>query len=217
MAKISRPAVYTFVGAVAVYAWVLWTQPDPPTATRKAHTLHRAAPDAESSAAADASAHFARYQAGKRDPFRPHLPASAALADLHAAHTEQDKWTLTGISSINGVPNALVESAGGDSVFLKPGDHWRGLRVLSIGTNAVAFVNALGQQTFLAFRPLRASLPEAPGTEAPGTGAPGTGAPGAGGFHLQPLGTVSPLPVGPGNIRALPVLPPLGAAPSQGR
>ncbi len=207
MAKISRPAVYTFVGAVAVYAWVVLTQPDPPAPTRKVHVLRPAASGAGESAAADLSAHFARYQAGKtngRDPFLPHLPAPAAgPAAQKAAHAEQGKWTLTGISSINGVPNALVESASGDSVFLKPGDHWRGLRVLSIGTNAVAFLNALGQQTFLAFRPLGASLPE-------------TGAQEAGGFHLQPLGTVSPLPVGPGNIRALPVLPPLGAAPSPG-
>jgi hypothetical protein len=206
MAKISRPAVYTLVGAVAVYAWFILTQPDVPVPTRKVHVLLHAAPGADDFAAADLSAHFARYQAGKRDPFLPHLPASAGLAASKAAsHAEPGKWALTGISSLNGVPNALVEnSVTGDSVFLKPGDRWHGLRVLSIGTDAVAFINALGQQTSLAFRPLGASLPE-PGGQ------------GTVGFHLLPLGTVSPLPVGPGNIRALPVLPPLGAAPMQRR
>lgn len=207
MAKISRPAVYTFVGAVAVYAWVVLTQPDAPTPAHKVRAPRSAAPRAEDFAAADLSAHFARYQAGKKDPFLPHLPATAGLAAEKAAHAEQGKWTLTGISSINGVPNALVEnSVTGDSVFLKPGDRWRGLRVLSIGTDAVALINALGQQTSLAFRPLAASLPDA-----------GAGAPGVGGFHLQPLGTVSPLPVTPGSIRPLPPLPSFGAPPVQNR
>lgn len=208
MAKISRPAVYIFVGAVAVYAWVILTQPDAPAPTRRAHLPRSATPRVEDFAAADLSAHFARYQAGtqasKRDPFLPHLPASARLAASQTAHAEQGKWTLTGISSINGVPNALVESAAGDSVFLKPGDRWRGLHVLSIGTDAVVLINALGQQTSLAFRPLGASLPD-------------TGAPGVGGFHLQPLGTLSPLPIAPGNIRPLPPLPSFGAPPVQKR
>ena len=79
--------------------------------------------------------------------------------------------------------------------------------MLSIGTDAVAFLNALGQQTHLAFRPLEAV--------APATGR----ARRAGGFHLQGLGTVaplSPMPVGPANIRPLPVLPPLGSPPAPG-
>ncbi len=206
MAKISRPAVYTFVGAVAVYAWVILTQPDAPTPAHKVRATRPAASHAEDLAAADLAAHFTRYQAGKKNPFLPHLPASAGMAAEKTAHAEQGKWTLTGISSINGVPNALVESAAGDSVFLKPGDRWRGLRVLSIGTDAVILLNALGQQTSLAFRPLGASLPDA-----------GAGAPGVGGFQLQPLGTVSPMPVTPGSIRPLPPLPSFGAPPAQKR
>ena len=202
--KISRPVVYSLVGAVAVYAVVLLTQPDAPAPHRRAHTARRAAADADAFAAADLSAHFARYHAGKRDPFLSKLPHAKPQA---APGAGRGQWTLTGINIINGVPNALVEdSATGDSVFLKPGDRWRGLRVLSIGTDAVAFLNALGQQTHLAFRPLEAALP-APGGRGPG------------GFHLQGLGTVSPLapmPVGPANIRPLPVLPPLGS-PSPGR
>lgn len=201
--KISRPAVYTLVGAVAVYAVVLLTQPDAPVPHRRVHAARRATADADAFAAADLSAHFARYPASKRNPFLSKLPPVKPQASLKAgAGAGRGQWTLTGINIINGVPNALVEdSATGDSVFLKPGDHWRGLRVLSIGTDAVAFLNALGQQTHLAFRPLEAALP-APGARGPG------------GFHLQGLGTVSPLapmPVGPVNIRPLPVLPPLGS------
>ncbi len=206
--KISRPVVYSLVGAVAVYAVVLLTQPDAPAPHRRVHTARRATADADVVTAAELSAHFARYHAGKRNPFLSKLPPAKAQAKAVPV-AGRSQWTLTGINIINGVPNALVEdSATGDSVFLRPGDRWRGLRVLSIGTDAVAFLNALGQQTHLAFRPLEAALP-APGARGPG------------GFHLQGLGTVTPLapmPVGPGNIRALPVLPPLGSpAPPGGR
>ncbi|MGI4791551.1 MAG: hypothetical protein ACRYFS_22235 [Janthinobacterium lividum] len=205
MAKISRPAVYTFVAAVAVYAVVLLTQPDPPAPHPRTHAVRHTEVAADGFLPEDLSAHFARYHSGKRDPFQS---KSAGLRGAEAASgMKHGTWTLTGINTINGVPNALIEdSVTGDSVFLKPGDRWQGLRVLSIGTDAVAFLNALGQQTHLAFRPLEAAAPE------PGQGS--TGGP----FHLQGLGTVSPFPVGPGNIRALPVLPPLGSPPApQGR
>ena len=206
--KISRPAVYTAVAAVAIYAVVLLTQPDAPAPAHKRVTAHRARADAGDLAAADLSAHFPRYQAGKRNPFLSKLPALKPSPKASgAAGAARDEWVLTGINTINGVPNALVEnSASGDSVFLRPGDKWRGLRVLSIGTDAVAFLNALGQQTHLAFRPL--AVAPGPDGRVPG-----------GGFRLQGLGAVTPLPpmpVGPGNIRPLPVLPPLGSSPTPG-
>ncbi len=204
MAKISRPAVYTAVAAVAVYAVVLLTQPDAPAPAHKKHPARRARADADAFTAADLSAHFARYLGSKRNPFLSKLPA----AKPPPGAGERGEWNLTGINIINGVPNALVEnSATGDSVFLKPGDRWRGLRVISIGTDAVAFLNALGQQTHLAFRPLEA-VPPAPGGREPG-----------GGFHLQGLGTVAPLaPMPVGHLRSIPVLPPLSSPPGmQGR
>lgn len=206
MAKISRPAVYTAVAAVSVYAVVLLTQPDAPAPTHKKVIVRHARAAADVYMANDLSAHFARYQAGKRNPFLSKLPDVKPPAGAGSA--ARGEWVLTGINIINGVPNALVEnSATDDSVFLRPGDRWRGLRVLSIGTDAIAFLNALGQQTHLAFRPLEAVAP-APGSREPG-----------GGFRLQGLGTVvplAPMPVGPGNIRSLPVLPPLGSSPTPG-
>lgn len=199
--KISRPAVYTFVGAVAVYAGVLLTQPDPPAPAHRLRPARPAlAPEAGMPTEADLTAHFARYRSGKRNPFLPPMPGADARRAA-ADDTKRGAWTLTGINVINGVPNALLEDgATGGSVFLKPGDRWQGLRVLSIGTDAVAFLNALGQQTHLAFRPLQAAAP----------GTAGAGGP----FRLQGLGTVRPMPVGPENIRPLPPLPPLGAAPA---
>lgn len=204
--KISRPAIYTLVAAVTIYAVVLLTQPDAPAPAHKKHPVRRALADADTFTPADLSAHFARYQAGKRNPFLSKLPPAKPSAGKGGGG-ERGEWTLTGINIIDGVPNALVEnSVTGDSVFLKPGDRWRGLRVISIGTDAIAFLNALGQQTHLAFRSLEAVAPT-PGGRVPG------------GFRLQGLGTVSPLlpmPVGPNNIRSLPALPPLGSSPAPG-
>ncbi len=211
MAKISRPVVYSFLGAAVVYAVVVLTQPDAPAPRRRTHTVRHVTADAEGAVTqADLTAHFARYHAGKRNPFLSALPHAAPKAGLGSGAAPgggRGEWTLTGINIINGTPNALVENGvTGESAFLKPGDRWRGLRVLSIGTDAVAFLNALGQQTHLAFRSMEAVPPT-----------PGGGA--AGGFRLQGLGTISPLapmPIVPGNLRALPTLPPLGSPPAPG-
>lgn len=205
MAKLSRPVVYSFVAAVAVYAAVVLTQPDAPAPHRRSRPVrHVAAGVNAATTAADLTAHFARYHpTGKRNPFLSGLPRAGAKAGPKSGGAPgggRGEWTLTGVNIINGTPNALVENgATGESAFLKPGDRWRGLRVLSIGPGAVAFLNALGQKTRLTFRP---TAPVAP--------APGAA---AGGGRLQGLGAVRPLPpmpVLPGSVRPLPTLPPLG-------
>ena len=203
MAKISRPAVYTFVGAVAIYAGVLLTQPDPPTPTRKIHVLRRTKADADADAIdpRDLNAHFARYVGGKRNPFLSGLPAAGGANAGASAEAGQTKWTLTGINVLNGAASALVENeATGESVFLRTGDRWRGLRVVAIGAGSVSLLNALGQKTRLAFKDLDTPVP------APGA-ASGVG--GASVYRLPPLGAaVVPMPVGPANIQPL---PPMGA------
>ena len=154
MPKLSRPVVYTFVAAVAAYAAVLLTQPDAPAPRRVIHvlTVARPATDPDAITAADLSAHFARYAAGKRDPFVPKVvPVKAGTGPAGAGGT-RDVWALTGIYTIDDSLNALVENrTTGDSVSLKRGDRWRGLRVLAIGSDAVVFENALGQHTKIAF------------------------------------------------------------------
>lgn len=184
MPKISRPIVYTLVGAVAVYAIFLVTQPDPPTTARP--SPYRSAPAAAATdptqpTAADLTAHFPRVAAGTHDPFIPKvLPATAT--GTASGSSAAGQWQLTGIYAIGSTLHALVEDkATGDSASLVMGGSWRGLHVVSIGTNAVRFENALGQQTRLAF-----PQPPAPG--------PVAGA------------SVSPMPV-TGPLRPLPPLP----------
>jgi hypothetical protein len=200
MAKISRPVVYSFVGAAVVYAIVVLTQPDAPVTKHRVHvtSLVHAASDATFTDE-DLAAHFARYSGGTRNPFLPALLLGKAAAST--VHAGPNGWALTGINVLNGVPNALLENVKtNDSVFLKPGDGWQGLRVLSIGDDTVVFVNALGQQTHLSFNVTE---------KEPGTGPSGAGSP----FRLPPgIGPLPPLPVGPNNISPM---PPMGGRPGR--
>ena len=193
MAKISRPVVYSLVGAVVVYAIFFLTQPDAPVTKRRVHMTRVVHAGADAFTQEDLTAHFARYPIGKRNPFLPALLLGKAVANAHTASGGPGGWTLTGINIINGVPNALIENASAnDSVFLKPGDGWKGLRVVSIGSDSIVFVNALGQQTHLSFQ-----VTEKDTEKGPGVG----GSP----FRLPPgVSPLPPLPVGPGSVRPLP-------------
>ena len=200
MPKLSRPVVYTFVAAVAAYAAFLLSQPDAPTARHSVRVVTAARPvaDADGITAADLNAHFPRYAVGTRDPFVPRVvppkPPGGGGMGLGGA---RDAWALTGIYTINDTLNALVENrTTGESLSLKPGARWRGLRVLSIGDNSVVFENALGQHTKLAFAQ--------PADEGPRPNAAG------GKFSLPALRVVSP--VGP--LRPMPIIGPLPPLPS---
>lgn len=203
MAKISRPVVYSFVGAVVVYAVFFLTQPDAPVTKRRVHVTRVVHAQADDFTQEDLTAHFARYPVGKRNPFLPALLLGNAQngAKTHAVSGGPGGWTLTGINIINGVPNALVENASAsDSVFLKPGDGWKGLRVVSIGSDTIVFVNALGQQTHLSFQVTEKDT---------GKGLATGGSP----FRLPPgVSPLPPLPVGPGSVRPL---PPMAGSPGR--
>jgi hypothetical protein len=170
MPKISRPVVFTLVASVVVYAIFTVTQPPAPTA----HTAARvttsvpqsqspnqdADPDSTTGPnPADLHAHFARYAGALPDAFLPKVRPSVGAKT--GRETAASQWTLTGIYAISGALHALVENpATGETAALRPGDQWRGLRVASIGANAVQFENALGQKTQLAFP--QPAAPEAP-------------------------------------------------------
>ena len=178
MPKINRTVVYTLVGAVAAYAVVLYTQPDTPAPHHAKSLTGRSAAGTSDPNDADMNAHFPRYAGGRRDPFVPGIvPVDQdKLAGLPQLGDElggpRSAWALTGINTINGRITAVVEnSASGDTVYLKPGDAWNGLHVVEVGSDAVVFVNALGQQTRLAFsitdtgaRTAAAALTDASGT-----------------------------------------------------
>lgn len=213
MAKISRPIVYTLVGALGVYAWFLSTQNNT-TATHRRRLISQAAqmPDANGILPSDYTVHFPRYSASKRDPFVPKV-----LGDTDVlGEGSNGGWALTGINVVNGVRTAVVEnnatngtsnsspgvsdatSTGvaadetNDCAFLKAGDRWKGLTVLSVAPDSVTFENEAGQETHLAF-PLEAAVPS-PGVPAASTADTAPAASDAGASTV----------LGPNNVPVLP-------------
>jgi len=157
MAKVSRPIIYTALGAVVVAAILFLTEPDAVTTKKRVKVTKTADAVTDGILPEDLKAHYPRYAGKPRDVFAPVVappkPASANTAKNNPfTQGKQGSWTLTGINTVDGVTTALVEnSTGDDSVFLKPGDTWHGLRVTRISDTAVVFQNALGQETKLAF------------------------------------------------------------------
>lgn len=147
---------------------------------------------------ADYTAHFARYVGGGRDPFIP-LVATADQGGLGGGRGSGNSgdWQLTGITSVNDVPSALVENTGsGESVFLTKGAKWRGLTVVEVGPDSVQFENALGQHTELSFPVTDDTQTSTPGRAPAAAAAPSSSLPTA--SQVTPLpqvGNLPPLPV----------------------
>jgi hypothetical protein len=179
VAKISRPIVYVAVIGAIAYAAVLLTEPDKPPVK----VVRRTAPAVQAPkgfAEEDLNAVFPRYAARARDAFLPKVMSSkrsvaTAPADGKSAETASGLpagvWMLTGITSVNGVRTALVENgSAGDSVFLKVGDIWNGMRVAAIEQNSLVMVSPAGRKTRFGFP----AFDEAPAvTTAPVPGIPG--------------------------------------------
>ena len=167
MAKVSRPVIYAALAAVVVYAAVVLTEPEAPPRKPSVRTKRSASTAENGFTEADLTARFVRYSGRQRDAFSPRVvprkprvarpapksapppaPKGAGIASLGTPGS----WALTGITAINGVQSALVENGSTkESLFLKVGDNWNGLRVLAVESNAVVLANALGQRTRLTF------------------------------------------------------------------
>lgn len=155
MAKKVSPVVYVGAFAVVAYAVFVATDSPAPVTTKHKKVIRTASAVAEGITPEDLTAHFARYTGKRRNAFEalvtppsPTAPAASAQAQV----PQQEQWSLTGISTLNGTTSALVENpATGDTAFLKRGDTWHGLTVTDIRADHVAFVNALGQHTNLGF------------------------------------------------------------------
>ena len=159
--KTSNNSLLLYVALVAVIAYAAYLNLQSNTTTTARRIVHPyaqtlVADNSVNLTPQDLAAHFPRYsQVSKRDPFNPLVGGSNAAANSpfgDASTTANGSWALTGINTVNGIPSALVENATtGESLFLEPGDTWKGLRVLDIATDSVTFVNPLGQQTTLGF------------------------------------------------------------------
>jgi hypothetical protein len=193
MPKVSRPIVYTALFAVVGYAVFLYTQPDAPVKHTKKKITVTASAAPDGFLPEDLTAHFARYTGKGRDAFTALVTGARQQAADAAANKLPGKqaWALTGITTVNDSTTAIVENQGsGESAFLKAGDSWNGLKVVSIGSDTVTFRNALGQETHLAFA---ATAPEPTATASAAGAAP----------YALPLpaaqtgGTLAPMPIQP--------------------
>jgi hypothetical protein len=180
VAKISRPIIYVAVLGAVAYAAVVLTEPEKPVTK----AVRRAAPAAEAPkgfAPQDLNASFPRYAARARDAFLPKVvssPSAVAAAPTGAAPDPASSlaagvWMLTGISSVNGVRTALLENgAAGESVFLKNGDIWNGLRVAAIEPSALVMVSPSGKKTRFGFPAFEEAAGPAPIPALPAPGSP---------------------------------------------
>lgn len=210
MVKVSRPIIWLVVLGAAGYAAVIFTEPD---AVKKKATANAAAHSGVTPppgfTEADMTAKFDRYNGPITDAFKPKVvlkkptPGASPAAQPPVA---TGIWTLTGIALTDGQRSALVENSNtGESVFLKAGDQWSGLKVVSVEPTEVIFVNAEGKRTRLTFAVTVEEKPSpspsglaplilpAPGASpAPGAAAPGAvpAAPGT----VPPAGTAPPAP-----------------------
>ena len=157
MAKLTKEKKITYglIAAASVVAiWLYLPQDTPPTAH---HTILKSSSASDAPVydpAADTNVHFAKYLGSGRDPFVPGVQVTSGLSSASGKLAATGKWQLTGINTIDGTTSALIEnSATNQTVFVKVGDSWNGLRVASIGEDTVDFINALGQPSQLGFTP----------------------------------------------------------------
>lgn len=153
MPKLSKPVMWAIVALAGTVIWYLMPTQDTPTASRSARTA-KIASKSDGISQADLDAHFPRYTGGKRNPFIPGVvneaPGSQGSDSIAGGKSD---WALTGINSINGDQTACIEnSATSESVFLKKGQTWNGLKVVKIADSGVLFEDPLGQQTTLGFK-----------------------------------------------------------------
>jgi hypothetical protein len=202
MLKISKEMrvllVILIVGGGIAYFMSLGS--DTPTPSHKRHTNFGTTTSEASSSTItpeDLTAYFPRYAGGSRDPFEPAVVSGGALRTANGKSSSS--WTLTGINTIDGVTTALLENNGtGESIFLKVGDKWNGLRLTSIGSDTATFEDAEGKVTQLSFTnesldtPNTESTAPAPAAQ-PGTPLPVPGTVPAGGIQPFPVSEVAPL------------------------
>lgn len=203
----SKTIVFAALVIVVIWAIVLKMSPSPPAVTshkvRVQMGASSAIADTTGVTQADYSARFIRYVGGnRRNPFTPLIASSSGAPD-----DPSNGWSLTGINTIDGVTSAVLENSGtGDTAFVKPGDRWNGLRVVSIGMDNVILQSGAGLETVLSFPADAASGPDDSPSSLP-NGAPGTtiGLPGNPGGQVPlglppaPISNTIPAYVQPGN------------------
>ncbi len=75
----------------------------------------------------------------------------------------EGSWIYTGNMTVDGTPNALLENAtNGDGVFLRPGQHWKNLRLISVKDDSIEVEGPGGERKTIKFDDKGMSVTTAP-------------------------------------------------------
>jgi hypothetical protein len=71
----------------------------------------------------------------------------------------EGSWTYTGNMVVNGVPNALLENgSSGDGVFLRPGQHWKSMRLIAVKEDSIEIEGPNGARKTVYFADKNVSM-----------------------------------------------------------
>lgn len=77
----------------------------------------------------------------------------------------EGSWTYTGNMTVDGVPNALLENGtNGDGVFLRPGQHWKNLRLIAVKEDSIEIEGPNNERKTIKFDDKGMSVTPAPST-----------------------------------------------------
>jgi hypothetical protein len=155
VAKISRPVLYTGVVGVIALAWLWASEPDDVSKKGKKTLTKTDSRVGGGITEEDLKAQYARYTGKQRDGFFPKvIPAKSTLGDAPRGNVigNLDNWNLTGVSVVNNIRSATLENTTTKEIqFVKSGDLWNGLRVITVSEDHIILRNAKEQQTRLTF------------------------------------------------------------------
>ncbi len=99
---------------------------------------------------------FKAVTASMKNTFVPLVVKGGGKAgpeDLPLTFTQGESgWRYTGNMTVDGVPNALFENANsGDGAFIKPGQHWKGLRLVTVRDDSIVIEGPNGESKTVNF------------------------------------------------------------------
>lgn len=160
---------WLLIGGVVVIAYVyLSPTTEPPKSTKTPQLATSSKKKTELYNDTDRTVQFAPIEASLKNSFVPLVtkkdvngPVSPGTIPASFVNGETT-WTYTGNMTVDGVPNALFEnSATGEGVFLRPGEHWKQLRLVTVREDSVEIEGPSGAMKTVYFEDFSVPGPKA--------------------------------------------------------
>jgi hypothetical protein len=141
--KKTSPVFWIAIVGVAIAVYFLVGDESSPTGTGKAKQRPKAATQADKDGflTIDYTAKFAPVVTPAVNAFKPLIARQGSRGAVptfsnsipQAFAGGESGWIFTGVATVNGVPNGLIENEStGEGVFLKPGQKWKAAKVITI-------------------------------------------------------------------------------------